>query len=171
MTEFIPTIILAIVVLGALAYYVGKNRKDEVEKPNPKTEPVQETQKVSSLVGNYHFNIVPPDAARWGQGIHPDEKAGKAEARGDWAKGLIYRLGGDGYFARSESGIITGKATIYGHEIPINIQVPVNGRAVGFTDGGASFEFHFSELGVLTGKVWEPHDPDNKYGNVTGAKS
>lgn len=158
-------------VMVAAGYVLIKQNSDvkappPVEQPSPTPPPPPSKE---PFEGSWVFDIVPPDSARWGDGIHPDEKAGKAASRGDYANGLIYRLGGSGSFSRTASGLLYGKAEIYGHECNIAIPVPINGGAVGFESDGAYFEFHFAGS-MLSGKACEPHDCGNKYGYVVGRK-
>jgi len=154
-----------VVVAVVIGYFYTRNKA----KVPPASMPAAVVVPPTPFTGAWIFDIVPPDGAKWGDGVHPDESAGTASARGDWAPGLCYRLGGSGEFSRTDTGLLVGTANIYGHECAIAVPVPTNGAAVGFESDGAYFEFHFDSA-TLTGKVCEPHDCGNKYGTVVGQK-
>ena len=159
-------------VMVAAGYVLIKQNSDvkappPVEQPSPTPPPPPPK---APFVGEWVFDIVPPDRGKWGDGTHPDEKTpGKAQARHDWAPGLQWRLDGDGSFVRDTQGNLLGTAYVCGAKVRIAVGVPINGGAVGFTSDGVHIEFHFDGL-KLSGIVFEPNDKENKYGSVVGRK-
>ena len=159
-----------LLALAVVAYFLIKQEKEAPSVEQPPAAPTAVPPVVQfPFTGNYHFEIVPPDHAKWGEGIHPDEVAGTAQTRGDWAPGLQYRLDGQGSFARSTEGRLTGLMHVCGAPCRIDVSVPVNGGAVGFATDGVHVEFHFDGM-KLSGIVYEPRDKENKYGTVVGRK-
>ena len=170
MKSLVVTAILFTIAAAAAAYYERRRRKAKAAKVEvPPAPVVPEAVEPISFAGNYFFDIVPPDRNKWGEGKHPDEAAGTANTRSDWAPGLQYRLDGDGEFTRSKDGHLQGVMHVCGAECRINVAVPINGGAVGFNTDGVYAEFHFEGM-KLTGVIYEPHDKENKYGAVVGRR-
>jgi hypothetical protein len=161
-----PTSILVLVAFAAAVYFLTrKEDKPAAVKPTPAPVPT-----APDFRGAWVFDIIPPDHSKWGDGNHPDEKIpGKAEARGDWAPGLKWRLEGSGNFTRTAEGYLSGMAHVCGAPVAIRVQVPINGGAVGFLSDGVYLELHFAGNNLL-GIVYEPHDKANKRGDIVGRK-
>lgn len=171
MENFTVAAVVFLVVCAVVAYIRYQDRKQKAEaEPTPAPTPAPVVEPAPAvLTGKYFFEIVPPDHAKWGDGIHPEERAGTANTRGDWAPGQQYRLDGQGEFTRSADGHLQGLMHVCGAPCRINVAVPINGGAVGFATDGVHAEFHFDGA-KLTGIVFEPHDKENKYGTILGRR-